>query len=668
MVTAVCFRCGTDKGRPFDACPSCRSVPHTDEEQSISFVLSSLYSSPEQLSGYRAKLKGGKPVVPLPASMNEAREALKDPQLISMLGGRPNAERVHPSQTQQAPRTAVPAGRFPMAPRKPKSRSIETSLHRSAFFVLGATVRDDRKRIVQLAEEKSLEIDHGLCQKARTDLTSPRNRLTAEVAWFPGVAPRKATELMDRISGDPASARKEAGLPVLAHLNFLAAAFEAIDVDLDDEEFVLSVEQFAQLADDLDPDDVLRDINEDRTVSGFPEVSSANQVEAEIDERRRYYQSVIKKALERKPAESIVRVMTMLVDRATGSGEEHASRLVDDLVDSYEIESQGFLEKEAENVRKLVAAIRKVIGSGESAAAPLVDRLEAVARNWDRVAQPIQLNAMARGINHDPSRSLAYEIRSLAIDLFNDHDMLAQSQRITALLQDIFSEVPDVAERLEQDSDALADVFENRKKASASKVEWGNRISYSAEIGVLFKDTLKISPEGITWKNRTYPLESITRVRWGGIRRSVNGVPTGSTFTIAFGDEHSESVVELKRENVYSTFIDKLWQAVGIRLLVEMLQALRAGSEFPLGGGILHDDGVTVVKHKFLSSNTSVKCPWTDLQTWSSDGNFYIGSKSDKKAYIGLSYLSAANAHIIEQAIRMAFKKPGLRRLSELLQ
>jgi hypothetical protein len=555
-----------------------------------------------------------------------------------------------------------------MAPRKKKSRSIETTLYRSAFFILGATVRDDRKRIVQLAEEKSLEIDHDVCQKARTDLTSPRNRLTAEVAWFPGVAPRKAIELVERISGDPTSSRKETGLPVLAHLNFLAAEFEAHDGDLSDEEFVLSVAQFAQLADDLDPDDVLRDINEDRTVSGFPEVPSASQVEGEIDERRRYYQSVIKKALERKPAENIVRVMTTLVDRATSSGEEHAPRLVDDLVDSYEIESQGFLEKEAENVRKLVAAIRKVIGSGESAAAPLVDRLETVARNWDRVAQPIQLSAMARGINHDPSRSLAYEIRSLAIDLFNDHDMLAPSQRITALLQDIFSEVPDVAERVEQDSDALADVFENRKKASASNVEWGNRITYSAEIGVLFKDTLKISPEGITWKNKTYPLESITRVRWGGIRRSVNGVPTGSTFTIAFGDEHSESVVDLKRENVYSTFIEKLWQAVGIRLLVEMLQALRAGREFPMGGGILHDDGVTVVKHKFLSSNTSVKCPWVDLQTWSADGNFYIGSKSDKKAYIGLSYLSAANAHIIEQAIQMAFKKRGLRRLSDLLQ
>ena len=40
----------------------------------------------------------------------------------------------------------------------------------------------------------------------------------------------------------------------------------------------------------------------------------------------------------------------------------------------------------------------------------------------------------------------------------------------------------------------------------------------------------------------------------------------------------------------------------------------------------------------------------------------------DKKMNAGISYIHGANTHILEQAIRMAFKKPGLRRLSELLQ
>src|SRR5690606_38560383 len=153
------------------------------------------------------------------------------------------------------------------------------------------------------------------------------------------------------------------------------------------------------------------------------------------------------------------------VDGVTSGGEEHAPALIDDLVDNYEVETQGFLNKEAENVHKLIKAARDSANSGEAAVKPYVDKLDAVARNWDKVAQPIQLSAKARGIDHEPSRALAYEIRSLAIDLFNEHDLLTQSQRLTGLLQELFAELPEVSERVEQDADALAEIFRERKQA-----------------------------------------------------------------------------------------------------------------------------------------------------------------------------------------------------------
>jgi hypothetical protein len=89
--------------------------------------------------------------------------------------------------------------------------------------------------------------------------------------------------------------------------------------------------------------------------------------------------------------------------------------------------------------------------------APFIEKLERVARNYDRFAQPIQLSAKARGIDHDSSRDVAFSIRSLAVDLFNDHGMLALSQRLTGLLQELFAELPDVSERVTEDARALAD-------------------------------------------------------------------------------------------------------------------------------------------------------------------------------------------------------------------
>ena len=185
---------------------------------------------------------------------------------------------------------------------------------------------------------------------------------------------------------------------------------------------------------------------------------------------------------------------------------------------------------------------------------------------------------------------------------------------------------------------------------------------------MVFKDALSISPKGVSWKGQSFPLESITRVRWGAVKHSVNGIPTGTIYTIAFGDRRSEAVVELKKQDIYSAFIDKLWRAVCVRLLTEMLEALKDGRDLHFGDALLHDDGITLVKRKFLGSNEKVRCSWGQVHVWSADGSFCVGAKDDKKVNAGVSYIHGANTHVMEQAIRMGFKKPGLRRLSELLE
>lgn len=674
MGMAICFKCGSEKSGALLACGACGTTPRLNSELALSLVLTDHLSSKTQLAHYSHELRNHLKLSVPSDALAQAQEALKDPQLMAMLGAQPaSSASAAPVSTAASSRpTAVPpvqSARNTPSPRARTQRTLKTTaLHQTPFAILGVTTRDDRRRIVELAEEKSLELDHDVCQKARSDLTNPRTRLSAEIAWLPGVSPRKASQLVEGLLHDAMAVREESGLPTLAHLNLLAAAFEAVDSEHDAEDLASFIQEVAYLVDETDPEDVLRDINEDRAVSGFPEVRALDQIEAELAERKRYYRSAIKDALDRLPPTTLVQVMTDTVEGVTLGGEDHAPELIDDLVDSYEVETQGFLQKEAENVHKLIKAARDSANSGEAAVKPYVDKLDAVARNWDKVAQPIQLSAKARGIDHEASRDLAYEIRSLAIDLFNTHDMLTQSQRLTGLLQELFAELPEVSERVEQDADALADIFHERKQAVARRDEWAREITYRAEIGVMFKDTLSISPDGISWKGQSFSLDSITRVRWGGVRHSVNGVPTGTTYTIAFGDKRSEAVVELKKEDIYSKFIDKLWRAVCVRLLGEMLEALKDGRDLYFGDALLHDDGITLVKHKFLGANERVRCTWGQVQIWNADGSFCIGSKDDKKTNVGISYIHVANTHILEQLIRMAFKKPGLRRLSELLQ
>ena len=673
MGMAICFKCGSAKSGTLTACRNCNVAPSTNSQYAVSLALSDYLSSKAQIVQYSSELRRGKSLSVPNEVLAQALDALKDPQLLAMLEAQMGTHASVSSATTATLRSsAVPCAapkRTTTPPVKQESCIFRTVLHNSPFAILGITTRDGRRRIVELAEEKSLELDYEACQKARSDLTSPRTRLSAEIAWLPGVSPRKAIQLVDKLLTDPMAIREESGLPTLARLNLLGAAFEAVNEKHDAEDLAEFIMETAYLAEELNSENVLRDINEDRAVSGFPEIRTLDQIEAELTERKRYYRGAIKDALDRVPPMTLIQVMTEAVDGVTYGGEQHAPALIDDLVDSYEVETQDVLQKEVENVHKLIKAVREYADSGEEIVKPYVDKLEAVARNWDKIAQPIQLSLKARGIEHEASFGLAYAIRSLAVDLFNKHGMLSQSQRLTSLLQDIFSEVPEISDRVEEDAEALADIFQQRKQAAAArKEELAREITYSAEIGVIFKDTLSISPQGISWKDKHFPLDSITRVRWGGVRHSVNGIPTGTNYTIAFGDQNSEAVVELKTENIFNTFIEKLWRAVCVRLLTDMLEALKEGHALHFGNAILRDDSITLTKRKFFGSDEMLRCSWNQIRVWSANGSFCISATADNKANTAISYIHDVNTHILEQAIRMALEKPGIRYLSDILQ
>jgi len=564
----------------------------------------------------------------------------------------PPAQRSRPIAAGTTPRSAV---------------GLATAIHRNPFHLLSVSMRDDRRKIVAQAEEQALHLDAEICQKARADLTNPRTRLAAELAWLPGISPRRASALVETLKSRPWDIRGEDGLPALAKANLLAAASEAVDAEFSSDEVSDFIHDFALLVDDIDPDDVLRSINEDRAVSGFPEVRDIDLIEAELTERKRYYRNAIKAALNRLNSSELLATMTMVVDNATLGGEVHAPELIDELVDAYAVETQGVLSKESQNADRLIRTALESAKAGEAAVRPLIDKLESVARTWDKIAQPIQLSSKARGLQHEPSKELAYSIRSLAIDLFNEHDLLVQSQRLTKLLSELFSELPEFAERVSADTQALSDIAKQRQKSEREQREWEAEIAFSADVGVVFKDTLSVSANGISWKDKTYPLDSITRVRWGGVRHSVNGIPTGTDYTVAFGDNRTESVVSIKREATYTKFTEKLWRAVCVRLMTDILRALKDGSEVHFGEATVRDDGITLIKHKFLGSNEAVRYPWSQVQIWSADGAVVIGAKDDKKAYASLSYIQVSNAHLLEQIIRMAFKQSGLTRLSDLL-
>lgn len=544
-------------------------------------------------------------------------------------------------------------------------------LLQNPFHILNASPRDNRRRIMELADELSLLLDSSECMEARSELTNPRKRLSAEVAWLPGIGPKRAGELLSIIESSPTDLLAVGNLSSIARANLLAAGIARLpDHNADDvAEWILEI---AWAFEDLDPDELSVIINEERIVSGFPEVSDLSAVEAEIQERRRHYRKVIKSALDNLSPKELVEAVTVTVESATDDGEEHGPILIADLVDSYEVEAQGFLDKEEGNIIALVGKLRAAVDAerSDSTLAPMVNQLIQIVKNWDTVAQPIQVSTKSRGLDHDASHRVANLVRSLAIHMFNEHGKLDFSQQLTNMLQEVFAEVAEVAERTAEDADALAEIAEEQLRYVEGLVnkaeEWRREITYEAEVGAIFKDKLRISPEGIEWKGRRWDLDSITRVRWGGTKHSVNGIPTGTTYSIVFGNSSNYTSIELKKEATYSNFIDRLWKAVGVRLLTEYLQGLREGKKYRFGSTIMSDHGMELERKKLFGSNERIFCRWSELVVWNGAGVFCIGKKDDKKLAAAFSYQEEDNIHVLEAVIRMFWKQGG-DRLSSLL-
>ena len=282
-----------------------------------------------------------------------------------------------------------------------------TALNQNSFYVLGVNPRDDRRRIVSLAEEKMLHLDESLCSRARAQLTNPRGRVEAEVSWLPGLSPRRADELVKQLDADSGSVLTAAGLPALAKANLVSASLEQIGATAGVSELTTIISDFAELVDSFDDEEIMRDINEDRLISGFAPVEQVELVKKALAEQKQHYLSVLRQLLDSRSPTDLVALLTGAVDETTNQGTAHAPELIDELVDLYEVQATQFFDQEARIIATLVGEIREKAPNGEEAILPLIDKLGTVVKNWDAVAQPIQVSMKARGITHRASAALA---------------------------------------------------------------------------------------------------------------------------------------------------------------------------------------------------------------------------------------------------------------------
>ncbi len=512
------------------------------------------------------------------------------------------------------------------------------ALASNPFAILRVTTRDDRERIMEAAEDRSLMIDPNACQDARAILTNPRRRMDAELAWFPGTSPSAASRA--------ASARSLAEISTLplggvAKIN----AMLGVPGPFDKEQLQHLLDIVTTEAEDVSAEAVLRDINEDREVAGFPSFRSVDGVAQALGERRQEWRRAMVGTMSTTPTLIMVEALYALVEEVLADG--RFPHLLHELIDDYALRAQPFIRSEAETAQRLITRMRELAPKRPDALPPLMDALEKLLSTWEQLTRPMQISATLLGRTDEDSEQLAFGIRSLSIYLYNDHQLLHESRRVSTMVASNFQAIPRIADKIAEDAAALDDLAEQQQDRHA-------HLAYAADIGTFNKSRLSIDASALEWKGQTYPLATIAYARWGAVRRSVNGIPTGTDYLIAWGDGTKSVMVEFRNTEIFEAFTSRLWTALGERRLTEIIDVLRSGSTIRFGPAVIGDESV-VIKRKKLFGEEDAEFPWSEVTVSTADGAFIISGPAGSKASSALSYRDVDNVHFLEVVIRKAF-------------
>jgi hypothetical protein len=540
------------------------------------------------------------------------------------------------------------------------------------FCRINARAHHNRAKLIDLADTQGLVGDPDDAARALSDLTNPRKRVAAEVAWFPGVSAAHADVLLSMLKTPPILLSNAQDLPPpgMARANLLAAGLRRLDAeDRTPSSVAVWIMEISTSFEYAEPDTLMLLINDDRMVSGFPEITDISAVRGELNDQRRYFRSVIMSALGSMRESDRLETIMKVVRSSTGDGSKLASAVVFDMVDLYEVESKAALAKQEQKLQFLMARVRDAAeqNQSDSDTANLIGGLMTDFRAWRHVIEPIHICSRVRGLKstRDALLGAAAELESALSALGRTNLAEALSESLKKVFADDW-ELSYESEKTEKIQASVAQPPEAAVDTPEKTPDYAGELIFETDVEVISLEKLRISSEFIEWQGRRWNVGSITRMRWGRITDDEPGARSVISYRVFWGDEAGWASMDFVNGRLYEKIVRGLWKAVGQKLLRGILAGLRDGGSYRFGTVTANDRGIELERHDGAEGGR-VFCAWTDAVIMDQSGAFRIGKSDDNQIWTDFRYLEEDNINLLENAVRLR-EKHGAPRLSSLLQ
>ncbi len=281
------------------------------------------------------------------------------------------------------------------------------TLFENPFYILGASMTDNRQRLRSLHNEKSL-LNTALCDEAFQMLTTPSRRLTAELCWFPGCdesevrsalscledAKRKGVATLGNIS------RLRSPVACIGELNLLLSLLPYV-ASSDMDSFLFEA---CRLFDSIDLEQLRTVINEDREKSSMPAVTRISDFEDSLSS----YQNDVCSTLVKRLREADPYDYDHVVYRVASFG---TSPIIDAVMQNYEYLISSRLDQYETAVQDNIKELEKYFNKDDRPA--LIAEIQQMVSGWDGAIEPLRKYCEAVGTDvaiRDHEKKMIYDI------------------------------------------------------------------------------------------------------------------------------------------------------------------------------------------------------------------------------------------------------------------
>ena len=224
------------------------------------------------------------------------------------------------------------------------------------FYLLDASLADDRRTIMSKVQDASLLGDPDECTKAGSLLTNHKNRVKCEVFYLPDLSQTEIKTKIEELKSNP----NHLLITILSEKcydlsngNLIASILLSSEANIDLNVYQYAIKALSNVLETQDPETVFNLINEMRTQSGFSQLADISLVSDALNELKASYLQTIKDLFKRLPLGYTNSIMTELVLEETRIN-TNCSDFISSIVDYYEVLTQPRLKDDEQYIKDMI--------------------------------------------------------------------------------------------------------------------------------------------------------------------------------------------------------------------------------------------------------------------------------------------------------------------------